>query len=260
MSCFLLSCATTEDISVTHQRIFGLDSRMENIEATVQDLKKKNSDLEQKFQELLKNLADLDIQFQHEREQFLTLEVRIEEYKQLLDRSLRDNAQENEMLMMKLDQLEVRFQKIAQDLKAFQTTQLNVSSPATHDLDNLDEDSFYDVAYETFKKGEFDKARELFNRFLEKYPNGNVSDNARYWIGECFYRKNQYAEAILEYEKVKKDFPSGDKVPSALFKQALSFLKLNKNDEAKIILNDLIQQYPQSEQVEMAKSQLEKLK
>ena len=258
-SCFLLSCATTQDITLTHQQIFGLEKRAENMEKSLRDLKEKDSALELKLQELLKRLADLDIQLRHGQEQFLTLEVRIEEYKQLLDRSLRDRARENEMILMRMDQMQTHLEKLAQDLQTLHSAQLDISSEAANDLENLDEESFYNVAYETFKKGEFDKARELFDGFLEKFPNGKYSDNARYWTGECFYRKNQYAEAILEYEKVKKDYPSGDKVPSALFKQALSFLKLNKKDEAKIILKDLVQHYPQSEQFEMAKSQLETL-
>jgi len=105
-SCFLLSCATTQDITLTHQQIFGLEKRAENMEKSLRDLKEKDSALELKLQELLKRLADLDIQLRHGQEQFLTLEVRIEEYKQLLDRSLRDRARENEMILMRMDQMQ----------------------------------------------------------------------------------------------------------------------------------------------------------
>ena len=256
---FFCGCATTQEMIITNEKIRNQTERLKNLNEAAVDLKKKDSSLELELQDLLTHIADLETQIKHDHEQLLTFEARIEDYRQLLDRSISDAVSENEKTLMKLERAEVKIDKLSKELKAIQNVQINQFSQTTYNTEDLNEESFYDLAYDSFKKGEFDKAREQFNAFIERFPKGKFSDNARFWIGECYYRKNQYEEAILEYEKVKNDYPSGDKVPSALFKQALSFLKLNKQDEAKIILKNLIQHYPQSEQAEMAKDQLGKL-
>jgi tol-pal system protein YbgF len=245
---------------LTNKRILNQTERFENLKRAVNELKKKDSSLESELQDLLTHLVDLETQLKFSKEQILTLEARLEDYRQLLDRSLSDTVSENEKALMSLERMESTIEKLSKELQAIQNTQMIKSSQSTYNTEDLNEASFYDLAYNTFKQGKFDKAREQFNAFLERFPKGKFSDNARFWIGECYYRKNQYEEAILEYEKVKNEYPSGDKVPSALFKQSLSFLKLGKKDEASIILKDLIRHYPQSEQAGMAKDQLEKLK
>jgi tol-pal system protein YbgF len=252
-------CATTQDFIITNEKLFEQESRLKNLEEKVKKLREKDLYFERELHELLRNFADLETQLKQDYEQVLALDARLEDYRQLLDRSLSNSTREAENTLMKLARMEGIIEKFSQELKAFHAAKSHMSSQAAYNMENLDEEAFYNMAYTEFQKGVFDKARELFNEFLKKFPDGKFSDNARFWIGECYYRKNQYEEAILEYEKVKKDYPSGDKVPSALFKQGLSFLKLNKKEAAKIILNDLIKHYPQSEQAGMAKEQLEKL-
>ncbi|MGA1845108.1 MAG: tol-pal system protein YbgF [bacterium] len=257
---FVCGCATTQDIMLANERIFTHRDRLENAEKGVKELRERDAQHDEALQEIRKRLADLSNQVRHEHEQVLMVEARIEEYKQLSDRSSQDTERKVEEASIKLDQLSGMVEKLSQEVKAVQESHAGTIPHLGADLESLDEESFYNRAYEAFMRGEFDAAQALFNAFLAKYPRGKFSDNARFWIGESLYRRNRFEEAILEYEKVKKDFPSGDKVPAALLKQALSFLKLNRKEEATILLKDLIRHYPQSEQAGMAKEQLEKLK
>lgn len=254
VSFLFLGCATTQDMTLLNQRILRQEQRMEKWEDSIKGLAK----LEVKLQNFLHQMADLEVRINQEHEQLLTLEARVEDYRQLVNRSIDDSERGNERLTIKFEAMEDSIQQISEELKDLRNLQSNMTTQ-TISPEDLDEEALYDLAYNAFKKGEFDEAQRLLTTFLEKFPTGKFSDNARFWIGECFYRKNQFEEAIIEYEKVKKDYPSGDKVPSALFKQALSFLKLNKKDEAGIILKHLIQHYPKSEQAGMAKEQLETL-
>jgi TolA-binding protein len=41
------------------------------------------------------------------------------------------------------------------------------------------------------------KASELFMVFVKKIPGNSLSDNAMYWIRECYYTLGQYKKAIL---------------------------------------------------------------
>lgn len=81
-------------------------------------------------------------------------------------------------------------------------------------------ESLYNAAYELFKEPEkCEKSREAFESFLKQYPDTEFSDNAQFWIGECYYFEKKYEKAIVEYEKVVKSFPDGNRVPHALLKQ-----------------------------------------
>ena len=259
-SILFYGCASTQDLVLTNKRILDQAERSETLKGTVNELKKKDSSLENELQDLFTRLADMDTQLRFIQDQIFTLEAKLEDYKQLLERSLSDSFNETEKTRLNLERMEGIIKKISKEMSAFQNAQMIKSSQTAYNTEDLNEESFYNLAYETFKQGQFDKAREQFSSFLEKFPKGKYSDNARFWIGECYYRKNEYEEAILEYERVKSEYPSGDKVPSALFKQALSFLKLDKKDEARIIFKDLVFHYPQSEQAGMAREQLERLK
>jgi len=123
-----------------------------------------------------------------------------------------------------------------------------------------DKEAAYAAAYELFKEGKFDQAREAFQNFLKQYPNTEYSDNAQFWIGECYYFEKKYENAILEYEKVIKNYPEGDKVPYALLKQGIAFLNLGDKASAKVILQRLINDYPNTNQAKTAKAKLLSIK
>ncbi len=123
-----------------------------------------------------------------------------------------------------------------------------------------DKESAYAAAYELFKDGKFDKGREAFHNFLKQYPDTEYSDNAQFWIGECYYFEKKYENAILEYEKVAKNYPDGDKVPYALLKQGIAFMNLGDKASAKLILQRVINDYPNTNQARTAKATLLNIK
>jgi len=123
-----------------------------------------------------------------------------------------------------------------------------------------DKDSLYALAYETFKEGRYEKAREEFQNFLKAYPATEYSDNAQFWIGECYYLERKYEKAILEYEKVVKGYPEGDRAPHALLKQGLCFQSLGDQSSARLILQQVIRAYPNTSSARIARAKLMEIK
>ena len=123
-----------------------------------------------------------------------------------------------------------------------------------------DKESIYALAYETFKEGKYEKARIEFQNFLKQYPDTEYSDNAQFWIGECYYFENKYEKAIIEYEKVVKNYTKGNKVPYALLKQGFSFLNLGDKSSARLILQQIIKNYPNTNQARIAREKLIEIK
>jgi tol-pal system protein YbgF len=124
----------------------------------------------------------------------------------------------------------------------------------------LNPQQLYDAAYLDITKGSYDLAISSFSEYLKYFPDTQLSDNAQYWIAECYYAKNDYQKAAVEFKKVVSNFPKGDKVPAALYKLGLCFKKMENKSQAKKTFQELVQKYPQSEEAALAKERLAELK
>jgi len=133
-------------------------------------------------------------------------------------------------------------------------------SPPDSSSDKQSKASLYAAAYQLFKGGNYAKAREAFQSFLAAYPTGEYSDNAQFWIGECYFYEKQYEKAILEYDNVTKKFPNSNKVPHALLKQGLAFLSLGDKASARLLLQQIIKDYPNTSQAKTARTKLQQIK
>ncbi len=124
-------------------------------------------------------------------------------------------------------------------------------------VEDTSEQGRYSAAKLLLDKGEFESARKAFEAFLKPYPESDNADNARFWIAESYYREKWYEKAILEYQKVIENYPKGNKVSAALLKQGYAFANLGEKANARLILNELIKKFPQSNEAKIA---VEKLK
>ncbi len=123
-----------------------------------------------------------------------------------------------------------------------------------------DVEKTYREAHEAFQAGNLEEAKKQFLSFLKEYPDTPLSDNAQFWIGEISFKKHQYEAAILAYEEVIRKYPDSNKLPDAILKQGLAFLELGDRIDARIILENLVKKYPNTEQAKIAKGKLKTLK
>ena len=123
-----------------------------------------------------------------------------------------------------------------------------------------DPEALYRKGLDTFRAGELQKARELLTRFLELYPDNELSANARYWVGETYYGEKKYDQAILEFQEVIKKFHNKEKAPAAMLKQAMAFKELGDMKSARYVLKKLLEDFPAAEEVKSAKERLKEWK
>jgi tol-pal system protein YbgF len=86
-----------------------------------------------------------------------------------------------------------------------------------------DKSAIYALGRAKLDAGLTQRARELFQDFLARFPKDELAPNAQYWLGETYYAEKKWNEAIVEFQKVLKEFKSSDKVPDALLKIGMSF-------------------------------------
>lgn len=117
----------------------------------------------------------------------------------------------------------------------------------------------YNVAYEAMRSGEIDAALAQFRAFGERFPRHDLSDNAQYWVGECFYARKEFAEALKEFRRVIDEYPTGNKVPDSLLKIGLSYQSLGDGRTAKDVLGQVVEIFPESSAARVARERLGRL-
>jgi len=260
----IVGCATSSDLTAVRSE---LDRRMEEklaaadtrMDARITALQKEQENNAAALASMRKGQANTNADFAEMRDQIQQLRGQVETLKK---ETAQEPAKDDEY-KGKIDNLLLKINFIENFLeigKKDSATDFDSSASAKEPSGKQDKTATYAAAYQTFKNGNYPKAREAFQGFLAAYPSGEYSDNAQFWIGECYFFEKKYEKAILEYEKVTKKFPSSNKVPYALLKQGISFQNLGDKVSAKLLLQQVIKDYPNTSQARIARTKLQELK
>ena len=150
----------------------------------------------------------------------------------------------------KLDEVMGRFQQFAQRAPATPPAG-TAAAPAGPDPNQL-----YDQAAQDLTQGRYGMALQGFREFVQRFPAIELTDNARYGIGECFFAQSQFDSAAVAYALVDSLHPDGDKVPASLYKLALCDEKLGRASAAKKRFEDLVKRFPLSGEAQLARERL----
>lgn len=117
----------------------------------------------------------------------------------------------------------------------------------------------YATAFGLLKERNYDQARDAFNALLKSYPQGQFTDNARYWLGETYYVQRNYPAALAELDRLVQLSPNSPKVPGALLKIGYIQYEQQAFDQARATLEEVVRRYPKSTEARLAKSRLERI-
>ena len=247
---FLFSCVEDQEFLALKNKVYTLDVRVGRLEKEIKNLKKKVGSLEEtstgKASLIYKELEEV--------------KGAISENAERMDTQYRD-------ILGRVEKLEDEIKEIKWDISLLKSVKESISmanetvnatfTPSSNKTFTPEE--LYSMALDAYRRGDVQEARKLFNEYLSKYPNTDLSDNALFWIGETYYVEGRYPEAIVRYQEVLVKFPKGDKVPSALLKMALSQIKLGALVDARVTLERLIKEFPNTPQARIAERELRKL-
>jgi tol-pal system protein YbgF len=102
----------------------------------------------------------------------------------------------------------------------------------------------YKQSLDHLKGGRHADAAAGFRDFLRRYPQHDYSDNAQYWLAECYYDLKDYVTAVREFRRVVDEYPQGNKVPDALLKAGLGYLLLGNEVAGRSTLAELQKSFP----------------
>jgi len=116
----------------------------------------------------------------------------------------------------------------------------------------------YENAWRSFDKKDYQVAVGRFRDFLKKNPKTRLAAATQFWLGESYFALKEYEKAIVAYDEVRR-FPQADKVAAALLRQGIAFGELGEKLNARLVLQELVEKYPQSAEAPRAKQRLKAL-
>lgn len=256
----LFLIATLTGACASNKELLRVQDDIDQIKAQVSELERKDDAME-------RELARLDYELTEQieaikRSQADTL-VKIDTL-----------TTEFQILSEKLDDTNFRISSLSQQVAGLQlsrpplpqyTEQQAGQPPETAKAPRTPEEtpstpqSLYNTAYADYLRGDYDLAINGFQEFLRLFADSELADNAQYWIGECYYSQGKFMQAVKEFDKVIINFPQADKLPAAHLKKALSYFELNQIGQAVIQLQQLIKEFPTSNEARIAREKLESL-
>lgn len=97
---------------------------------------------------------------------------------------------------------------------------------------DLSPEDLYKESRALIVQGNYPKAREQLELFIEKNPQHELTTAAYYWLAETFFAEKKYAEASKKFLSGYQHDPKSNKAPDMLLKLGLSLSNIKKKAEA----------------------------
>jgi len=100
-----------------------------------------------------------------------------------------------------------------------------------------------------FALGDYEKAIELFLSYLENFPNSSNTEDSKLWLGRAYFASESYLNSKTAYIDFQSngEFPHNKDHPKyadSLYELSRVLIKLNEINEAKLLLSNMIEEYP----------------
>lgn len=270
-------CALQRDVYMLEERLLTLEKRNRDLNKQIDVLDRERQGLVSNLENLGKNKASGDQQLKGQyaslnagfdtlQEEISALSGRLEETEYYIQKqqnatgSLEEQIRQKQNLMAEdLAKTRQRLDQVEQYLNMEKGAKAAAAAKAGASAKSDNAAAIYAAAKKAFDDGNLDQARNAFSTVVTKFPKSGQADNAQFWLGEIYYREKWYEKAILEYQKVIENYPKGNKLPAALLKQGLAFSKIGDKANAKLILNELLDKFPQSNEGRIAAQKIKEL-
>lgn len=151
------------------------------------------------------------------------------------------------------DSLEQRLaavEKALADMQAASAAQV-AAAPAAGDVPPppappADAATAFKQAKDLLLAGDYANAEQAFLAYVNNYPDGAKTAEARYWLGETQFVREAYADAAGNYIGAIRGWPQTSWAPDATLKLARSMVALKKTTEACRTLSELSKRYPKA--------------
>ena len=224
------ACLLASGCVATQQDMLQMQSQMDDLNTSLNNMQKNQAELAVKMEDLSKNLNSSS-------------------------ESMKDISGQMDRLTSRLDEIDNSMNKrvnaIGQTIRKQQEEVETSLLPA----------KIYNDAYNAFLNNNFEGSATGFKTYLSKFPAGEMAEGAYFYLGESLYLKERWQDAALAYATVLEKFPKSARIPAARLKYAMALLKLpeDKKSEALKYLHSVVKDYPASQEAKTAKDYITRL-
>jgi tol-pal system protein YbgF len=123
--------------------------------------------------------------------------------------------------------------------------------------DQEEQEVYNDIISLIRDEKDFDTAIGRLYEFIDKYPEGDLTVNAYYWLGEVYLAKPQLEQAKQAFTIVATRYADHRKAPDAIYKLGVTLDRLDESEEAQRRMKSVVNDYPDSEAADLARKFLE---
>lgn len=256
----LSGCVTSQDIEGLNQQLADVQRQMLQLQmqsSSKEEVAGLEQTVSQRMDRLLKTEADMQLDLQALSQQIEQLQAQLEDTNyRLSELSQQIAATQQRMRAPSAADEEEGDRPAPQGAEAEESPGGETTPPG---LGAGDPRTLYETAYNDYLRGNYELAILGFRQYLQSFPDTDLSDNAVYWIGECFYSQGQHARAIQEYDNVLNRYPRSDKTAGALLKKGFSYLEAGQREAGVAELQDVLSRFPGSNEARLAAQRLQDL-
>jgi tol-pal system protein YbgF len=260
----VVSCSSTDDMALLHREITDVQRSVDQLETNVLDkgdLQAMESSMEDLTNKNMRSNADLAQRVAELQEQIEALHASLD----LTTRQLQQISQELAAVRSQRSPAAILPPVTVAptgDGEAGPTGAAAAGAGAASAMSSAGAttpDKLYRSAYEDYMRGNYDLAADGFGEYLRRWPNTELSDNALYWIGECYDAKEEPNRALEMFSKVLEDYPNSDKAAAAQLKKGLIYLKMGDQGQGVVNLQYVVYEHPGTREADLAREQLRSL-
>lgn len=244
-------CVSGSDIERLQRQINGVEKKVDALAAQAssrEEVQKLNENLGKQSAALLRSNAEIGTKFDDLNRDMQNLAAKLED----ANRRLREVSQQLAEAQGRMGGA-VTPSPAHASASAAPATAGGIAAKAANPAD------LFKQAMADYQRGQFDLARQGFQEYLDTYPKTDISDDAAYWIGECYAAQKKPREAIAAWEKLIKLYPDSDKGAAAHLKKGLAHVDLGEKAQAIVELQFVVHEYPRSDEAKSARQRLRTL-
>lgn len=168
----------------------------------------------------------------------------LKEKNQRIEKNAEQIKARNTLLRQSTEQLKTQMQTLQTENQLLVRQRTKIKQPV-QPASSKDPGDLYRKGFYLYQTRKYDAARKIFQQYLDTYAD-SLSDNAQYWIGECYYMEQMYEPSLAAFEAILSKFRDSNKRSDTLLKIGLCHHHLNNFKKARTNWQLLINRYPKS--------------
>jgi tol-pal system protein YbgF len=258
----LTSCSTgSEDMALLHREITDVQREVQALQQNSldkADLQAMQTRMQEMSSQSMRSNADLAAEVTRLQEQIEALHASLE----LTTRQLQTISQELAASRSRMTTGAVLPPVVAAEpgVEGDGATAGGAAAGATGTSGGVSTpEELYRSAYEDYMRGNYDLASQGFTDYMERWPSTELTDNALYWIGECYDAQGEPQNALEIFTQVLEDYPTSDKAAASQLKKGLLYLKMDDQAQGVVHLQYVVYEYPGTREADLARERLRSL-